>query len=87
MIDLKNITSKTKVVRSLRAEAERYGGSSRVDDTTQSDTLYNIANSILRDDIEEAVLYFSALHINIRNGLTFDVLDYMGQAENHLSSK
>jgi hypothetical protein len=83
MSELTNITTKTRVVRSIRQMGERYGASTNVDTRNQADVLTNMANAIMINDFSEASLYFASLHNNIKQALEFHVLDYMGKAETH----
>lgn len=79
-----NILEKHKVVYALRQHAERYLGSKKPYDVEQGRTLEAIADAIVGDEIEDAVLRYDALHNNIRSHLPFYVLDYLDQAEKHL---
>lgn len=81
---MSGILTKHKVVYALRKTADKYKGSKRPHDATQGETLENIANAVIGDDIEDALIRYDALHPNIKSHLPFFVLDYFDKAEKHI---
>ena len=78
------ITKQFKIANLLRKQAERYKGSKQPYDVRQGETLENMANDIMANDVESAQLRFDSLHPNIRGSIPFDVLDHIDRAEHHV---
>ncbi len=78
------ITKQFKLAHLLRKQAERYGGSRDPYDRKQGETLENMANDIMANNINDAQLRFDSLHVNIRKALPFDVLDHIDRVEYHV---
>lgn len=80
---MSSLLAKHKVVYALRKTAEKYKGSKRPSDVTQAQTLENMADDIVGNDMEQALVRFDSVHPNIKANLPFFVLDYLDQAEKH----
>lgn len=79
-----NITGNFTAANSLRNLAKKYTNSTDPHTNKQGDILSAMADNILDGDIDHAIFRYHNLHVNVRAQLSFQVLELLGLAEEHV---